>query len=79
MDLDLVQLSVLLVPIYLRIEWALVPFFAKERQLLESGARENALAHWLAIHIDTQSRRMDADAEYDKMHVEGFLCVVFDN
>jgi len=58
-----------------RLERALASFFAKERQLLESGVREDALAHRLAIHIGTQFRQMDVDAEYNKMHVDGIPAV----
>lgn len=55
----------------LKLERALASFFAKELALLQSGVREDSLAHQLAIHIGKQFEGLDVDAEYDKMHIDG--------
>jgi hypothetical protein len=50
---------------------ALESFFEKDRKLLDSDVREDALSHQLAIHIGREFDGWDVDAEYDKMHVDG--------
>ena len=50
---------------------ALHTFSRDERQLLESGVREDALSHRLAIHVAREFPDWDVDAEYDKMHIDG--------
>ncbi len=54
-----------------RLSKALESFSRNERKLLESGVREDALSHRLAIHVAQQFPGWDIDAEYDKMHVDG--------
>jgi hypothetical protein len=55
----------------LRLEKGLGHFFEKDRKLLESGIREDSLAHQLARHLAVEFAGFDVDAEYDKMHVGG--------
>jgi hypothetical protein len=50
---------------------ALKEFFREEHQLLESGIREEALAHQLARHIRTHFDGWHVDTEYDKLHEDG--------
>ncbi len=54
-----------------KLDNALVSFFEKDRALLQSGVREDSVAHRLAMHIGTQFDGFDVDAEYDKMHIDG--------
>jgi hypothetical protein len=54
-----------------KIERALASFFESDRALLESGVREEGIAHKLANYIGEQFEGLDVDAEYDKMHVDG--------
>jgi hypothetical protein len=54
-----------------KFERGLGHFFEKERKLLESGVREDSLAHKLAEHLGVEFAGFDVDAEYDKMHVDG--------
>jgi len=55
----------------LRLEKGLAHFFEKDRKLLESGVREDSLAHKIAEHLAVEFDGFDVDAEYDKMHVDG--------
>ncbi len=57
--------------VQIRLSKALESFAKDERKLLESGVREDALSHRLAIHVAQQFAAWDVDAEYDKMHVDG--------
>ncbi len=54
-----------------KLDNALVSFFEKDRALLQSGVREDSVAHRLAMHIGTQFDGFDVDTEYDKMHIDG--------
>lgn len=54
-----------------KLKAALGAFFRHERQLLDSGIREESLSHRLAEHISAQFPGWHVDAEYDKVHVDG--------
>jgi hypothetical protein len=55
----------------LRLQKGLGHFFAKDWKLLESGVREDSLAHKIAEHLAIEFVGFDVDAEYDKMHLDG--------
>src|SRR5215469_5358534 len=54
-----------------RLERGLGRFFEQDQKLLESGVREDSLAHKLAERLAQEFSGFDVDAEYDKMHVDG--------
>ena len=54
-----------------KLDKGVVSFFESDRALLESGVREDSVAHKLANHVSAQFDGLDVDAEYDKMHIDG--------